>query len=207
MNTGFVASAIPMLSVLAVLCAPATATAEDYGINSNPHGEFAGEYLDRWSNSDQRAARENTTPKSANDSGSQFDRTPITDRIVLAGGSLMIHAVKASKEFGGKWESQFDYCVNQVGPSIQYYPDPSLGFNVGLALGVAVASLESGDWSNLVGLGIGISASLGYDLWEDDQWSLGLSVRVTRGIVPEYALYNLATGLNAVSPGITITAK
>ena len=69
-----------------------------------------------------------------------------------------------------------------LGPTVDVFPDPSSGFHVGGGVGVATstAGVEDPVFSTIGGLGAGLTLTLGYDVWTDADWSIGIA---GRGIV------------------------
>ena len=76
-----------------------------------------------------------------------------------------------------------------VGPFLQYYPFPSEGLNLGLAVGFATLSAQNKD-GNTEGQdnGFGASLSIGQDFWVGKEWSLGIAGRFS------YARVSATTG-------------
>ena len=66
-----------------------------------------------------------------------------------------------------------------LGPSIDVFPDRFRGFHVGggIGLSTSTAGVKDPIFSTIGGLGPGATITFGYDLWIDDDWSLGLQAR------------------------------
>jgi hypothetical protein len=85
-----------------------------------------------------------------------------------------------------------------VGPFVDYYINPRLGFHVQAALGVAIVTVGRGDdgphsYDQTLG-GLGFMLGTGYEWWVADQWSMGAIVRLLYGTVEsgrdEYEQWN-----------------
>lgn len=74
--------------------------------------------------------------------------------------------------------------VALIGPFVDRYPDPSRGFHFQAALGLATLTPRVfGDAatqrSEYLAVGAGLMAGAGYDVWVDEEWSLGVLARTT----------------------------
>ncbi|MEZ4375386.1 MAG: hypothetical protein R3B07_31525 [Polyangiaceae bacterium] len=83
--------------------------------------------------------------------------------------------------------SSYEYKISQsvgVGPSFDFYPDPTAGlhFAAGLSVaGIIIGQADPTDGARARGhtvLGWGFNLGVGYDWWIGDEWSLGLQARL-----------------------------
>jgi hypothetical protein len=63
-----------------------------------------------------------------------------------------------------------------LGPTVDFFPDRARGFHVGGGAGFATSTAGVSDpvFNTIGGLGFGLTASVGYDLWVADDWSVGV---------------------------------
>jgi hypothetical protein len=107
---------------------------------------------------------------------------------LVVGGATLGHVIYSPKmEVGGQEVDGYgddNLSLSLVGPFVQYYPDPSSGLNLRLALGFVWAKAMDDNIEDAA-TGFGVNASLGHDWWVGDEWSLGMAARVTYAHVRE----------------------
>jgi len=69
--------------------------------------------------------------------------------------------------------------VSATGPFVDYYPDPEGGLHLQAGVLFAAGYLDGGARASHVGVGIGATAGVGYEVHVADRWSLGAIARVT----------------------------
>ena len=104
---------------------------------------------------------------------------------VVLGGALLNHVqgspvLRVDPETANQLAEELNFTM--LGPSLSYYPWPSMGWNLNLVLGRASAEVPASPGSpveKLGGNGWGMSVAGGHDWWVGDEWSAGLRVRGT----------------------------
>jgi hypothetical protein len=77
--------------------------------------------------------------------------------------------------------------VSIIGPFFDWYPNPHRGFHFQCALGLAtltprVFGDSATERSEYLALGGGLMLGAGYDVWVDEEWSLGVLARTTAAV-------------------------
>jgi len=103
-----------------------------------------------------------------------------TPGLVLGGAfmaSLLPKPDVTSGDVHGRAKSDFILLLG--GPFVDYFPKATEGFHVGLMLGVAFAKPADERSAKYDLLGVGASATVGYDFWVGEQWGFGPAVRLS----------------------------
>jgi len=128
-----------------------------------------------------------------------FGGTP-SPGVVIGGGIYGSTTPSPTMSFRGVDQKMGAVGVGVVGPFVDVYPNPQVGFHVQGAIGLAVLSAAKGD-AQLVcnsvtsvgpicvteinppddyfGTGLGVVVGAGYEGWIGDQWSIGGMARLT----------------------------
>lgn len=65
-----------------------------------------------------------------------------------------------------------------LGPFIEWYPDPNLGWHVGASVGLGGVGITDDGGRNIDSVAVSLSAFGGYQWWLGPRWSLGLQAVV-----------------------------
>ncbi len=115
----------------------------------------------------------------------------IADGWVLGGGIYTADLLASTYRSAGDTTllppSELDPGLRSLGlfgPFVDYYPNPSGGFHFQAALGLAtltprVFGSSATEQSEYLALGGGLMLGAGYEVWVDDEWSLGILSRTT----------------------------
>lgn len=107
-----------------------------------------------------------------------------TRGLVVGGGYQIAVAAEAEFEVGTNYTGKgASLGQGVVGPFVDFFPDDEGGFDIGVLGGMAIVNLTTdklfGLGTELRHRGFGASGFAGYTLWLSDQWSMGLTGRVT----------------------------
>jgi hypothetical protein len=90
--------------------------------------------------------------------------------------------------------------VSATGPFVDYYLDPRKGLHFQGGLLFAAGYLDGGERDAHVGIGVGATLGVGYDVFLTDEWSIGGIARVTA-----YQLYGVDDSIRIVSPALLVS--
>lgn len=99
--------------------------------------------------------------------------------LVLGGGIWIAPMVSPKVDFEGQTltiSSNYTVQFNQIGPFLDYYPNPHEGLHIlGAVTYAGLTLVEDATNTTLANVkGFGLTAGLGYDFWIGNQWSMGV---------------------------------
>jgi hypothetical protein len=96
--------------------------------------------------------------------------------------------------------------MGMVGPFVDIYPSPTLGWHVQALIGyaqISYAEITQHPLSDGTPSGIGLMAGLGHDWWVNEHWSIGLLARITYAST-QLAATAFSDGIGSVSEHDTL---
>jgi hypothetical protein len=107
---------------------------------------------------------------------------------VVIAGSWLVHLLpSAALDLADGSSVELDSSLGFVwiGPTVDIFPKPAGGFHLGGGVGFAAVTATVPDvlFDSIGGSGAGVTAAVGYDLWVDDDWSLGVLGRGTLALL------------------------
>jgi hypothetical protein len=101
--------------------------------------------------------------------------------VIIGGGIYGTSVASPTYKQGDAEEDGGTAIASMIGPFVDFYPNPTGGLHLQLAIGYTALSAEKGDVypnDDQSGGGFGVVVGVGYEWWIGEQWSAGILGRV-----------------------------